>query len=185
MTTLHRFDPGQSRFTVQAFASGMLSMLGHSPTFAVRDFAGFVRLDGPGVEGLYVELTARADSLELLDRLGAREREEIERRMRREVLETAAFPEITFHTVEFEAELVDRGHYRVFLGGRLTLHGVTRPQGIDAELLFDTDRLRLRGGCTVRMSAYGIRPVTALAGAIKLKDELKLTFDLVALREGP
>ena len=30
--------PGQSRFTVQAFAAGLLSFLGHSPTFAVRDF---------------------------------------------------------------------------------------------------------------------------------------------------
>ncbi len=46
MTARYRLDPGQSRFTVQAFATGLLSFLGHSPTFAVRDFAGAVRFDG-------------------------------------------------------------------------------------------------------------------------------------------
>ena len=34
------------------------------------------------------------------------------------------------------------------------------------------------------MSDYRIRPVTALAGAIKLKDELKVTFDLVGRAGG-
>jgi hypothetical protein len=35
------------------------------------------------------------------------------------------------------------------------------------------------------MSDHRIRPVTALGGAIKLKDELSLSFDLVGLPEGP
>ena len=36
----YAIDPDMSRFTVRAFASGMLSALGHSPTLAVRDFTG-------------------------------------------------------------------------------------------------------------------------------------------------
>ena len=185
MTALYRFDPAQGRFTVQAFATGMLSMLGHSPTFAVRDYAGTVRLDGDRLEGLSVALTIRVDSLDLLDRVSASDRAEILGRMQREVLETAAFPEVAFHTVETESEPLDRGHYRTFLGGRLTLHGATGRQGIDAELLVFTDGLRLRGGGTVRMSAYGIKAVTALGGAIRLKDELRFSFDLAAIPEGP
>ena len=46
MMTRYRLDPGQSRFTVQAFATGMLSFLAHSPTFAVRAFRGDVEIDG-------------------------------------------------------------------------------------------------------------------------------------------
>ncbi|HZY84092.1 MAG TPA: hypothetical protein VFE78_04635 [Gemmataceae bacterium] len=38
--TRYRLGPELRQFTVQAFASGMLSFLGHSPTFAVRDFTG-------------------------------------------------------------------------------------------------------------------------------------------------
>ena len=40
MTVRYRLDPVRSRFTVQAFATGLLSFLAHSPTFGVRDFAG-------------------------------------------------------------------------------------------------------------------------------------------------
>ena len=45
MPARYRLDPAHSRFTVQAFAAGMLSFLGHNPTFAVRDFQGEVRFD--------------------------------------------------------------------------------------------------------------------------------------------
>jgi hypothetical protein len=181
MTARYRLDPGQSRFTVQAFAAGMLSMLGHSPTFAVRDFSGGVGLEGPEVRGL--DLAVRADSLDLLDPVKPADREEIGRRMRGEVLESSSFPEVAFHLVESTSEPVGPGHFRLFLGGRLTLHGVTNPLGSDAELLLFPDSLLLRGACTLRMSAYRIRPVTALAGAIKLKDELKVSFDLVGMPE--
>ena len=55
----------------------------------------------------------------------------------------------------------------------------------EAELRLYTDGLRLIGSCPLRMSDYGIRPVTALGGSIRLKDEMRLSFDLVALPEGP
>ena len=38
-------DAHASRFTVRAFASGILAAMGHNPTFAVRDFSGEVNLD--------------------------------------------------------------------------------------------------------------------------------------------
>lgn len=184
MTARYRFDPGQGRFTVQAFAAGMLSMLGHSPTFAVRDFAGTLRTDGDDLRRLGVEVTVRADALELLDDVKPADRDEIQRRLRRDVLEVAAFPEIHFRTLEFEAQRLEAGHYRLFLGGQLTLHGVTNPFGTDAELWIFPDGGRLRGGGRLRMSPYRIGPVSALGGTIRLKDELALDYDLVAVPEG-
>jgi polyisoprenoid-binding protein YceI len=64
--------------------------------------------------------------------------------------------------------------------GELALHGVTRPHEQDAQLLLYSDGVRLTGETSLRLSDYGIRPVTALAGTIKLKDQLHLAFDLVA-----
>jgi len=185
MTALYRIDRSRSQFSVQAFATGMLSAFGHSPTFAVRDFAGTVRLDGADLRDMGLELTVNAGSLELRDQVGPADRAEIERRMRGEVLETRAYPEITYRATEVAADPVDRGHFRLFIGGLLSLHGVTRPHGVDEELLIYGDGLRLRGGCPLRMSDFRIRPVTALGGAIKLKDEVKVSFDLVALPEVP
>ena len=58
MTTRYRIDPGQSRFTVQAFSAGVLSFLGHSPTFAVRNFAGELTAEGSAVTGLRLRVRA-------------------------------------------------------------------------------------------------------------------------------
>ena len=80
---------------MQAFAGGLLSAFAHSPTFAVREFSGEVRL-GDTVEGLELELTVNAGSLELEDRVSASDRREIEARMRGEVLETSAYREIAY-----------------------------------------------------------------------------------------
>jgi polyisoprenoid-binding protein YceI len=182
MAARYQFDPGTSRFTVQAFASGILSFLGHSPTFAVRDFAGAIRIENAAVKEL--ELTVKANSLELLDKVKAADRDDIESRMRSEVLETAIFPQISFRAGNVSTEPVTRGRYKVRIAGQLSLHGVTNPCSLDAELVVFDDGVRLRGESWLRMSEYRIRPVTALAGAIKLKDELRVWFDLAALAEG-
>ena len=54
------------------------------------------------------------------------------------------------------AEPIAPGRYRLRIGGRLSLHGVTRPHPIDAELLVFDDGVRLRGECPLRLSDYRI-----------------------------
>jgi polyisoprenoid-binding protein YceI len=185
MTPRYAFDPSRSRFTVQAFATGLLSALGHSPTFAVLDFSGFLAFDEADPRGAALELRAGAGSLRLLDRVRDSDHREIEDRMRREVLDTARFPEITFRSEAVTADPAGPRRYRLGLGGRLTVRGVERPIGLGADLEVFDGGLILRGGGPVRMSEFGIAPVTALAGAIRLKDELALAFDLAAPRETP
>jgi hypothetical protein len=60
---------------------------------------------------------------------------------------------------------------------------VTADQPIDLELTVLGDALRLLGGGSLRMSAHRIEPVTALAGAIRLRDDVAVSFDLVATEE--
>jgi polyisoprenoid-binding protein YceI len=184
MTTRYRLGPDLSQFTVQAFASGVLSFLGHSPTFAVRDFKGTVAFVGDTINTMWMELTVQAESLELLDKVSASDRREIEGTMRRDALETSAYPEIRFESADVSGAELARGHHRAHIAGQLWLHGVTRPQTADAEALVFPDGVRLQGGCVLRLSDYRIRPVTALGGTIRLKDELKVSFDLAAFPEG-
>jgi polyisoprenoid-binding protein YceI len=171
-------DPAQSRFTVQAFAQGVLSVFGHSPTFAVRAFTGELRFTPEALAEASLDLTVRADSLTLTDSVSAADRDEIESRMRKEVLETAAFPEIRFQSTEITASKIADNWYRLRIAGKLSLHGVTNAHKVEAQLRILEDRIRLSGDCTLRMPAYRIKPVSALGGAIRLKDELKVVFDL-------
>ena len=184
MTVRYTLDPAPSRFTVQAFAGGMLSGLGHSPTFAIREFTGELCFTPETGADATFRLTVKADSLTVTDSVSPKDREEIEGRMRREVLETAANPEIVFQGTEITAGKVADNWYRLRLNGELALHGVKKPQPVDAQLRILDDQVRLSGQCTLLLSAYRIKPVSALGGMIKLKDELKFDFDLVGRKAG-
>lgn len=179
LTVHYRFDPGHSQFTVHAFATGLLSIFAHSPTFAIRDFAGGLHMPNDGFGGAWLEMVIKAASLELVDRVPLRDREDIVGRMRREVLEIDAYPEIHFEAGDFTAEPLADNQYQAHSHGRLTLHGVTTPFEMEARLQFYTDGIRLLGETFIRPSAFQIKPVTALGGTIRLKDELQLSFNLV------
>jgi polyisoprenoid-binding protein YceI len=176
-------QPRQSRFTVQAVATGMLSSMAHSPTFAVRDFTGELHFDPEAPRDAAFDMTVKAHSLSLTDNLSAHDRSEIEGRMREEVLNTAAYPEIIYHATVVSADKIAENWYRLQLSGELRLHGVKRPQQVDAQLRLAESEARLSGRCSVSQSAYTIKPVSALGGLIKVKDELKLDFDMVCSKQ--
>jgi polyisoprenoid-binding protein YceI len=181
MANAFRLEPLQSRFTVRAFATGVLSIFGHSPTFAVGDFGGTVRFEGGRVGGMVLRLAVQAESLTLTDNVSAADRREIEEAMRRDVLETAVFPEVRYEADSADSETVAPGRYRVAINARLSLHGVTRDHPVAAELVVFDDGIRLRGESRVSLSQHHIRAVTALGGTIRLKDELQVTFVIAGL----
>jgi polyisoprenoid-binding protein YceI len=183
MIRRYSIDPSIGRFTAQAHAAGLLSALGHSPTFAVGRYRGTVRFQGDDVGSMELDLTIDADSLSLSDPVKPSDRQEIEGRMRRDVLETSSFAEITYRASCVSYDKADATRFRMRIEGPLSLHGVEVRRPIDLELRIAKDGIRLRGDSVVRLSEHGIRPVTALAGAIRLKDEVRIDFDVAALVE--
>jgi polyisoprenoid-binding protein YceI len=179
MAVRYTFDPERSRFTVQAFATGMLSGFAHSPTFVIRAFKGDLQFE-PGDPGNgSFQLTVRADALELNDKVSDKDRQEIQRAMRQEVLETSRYPEISFRSTELAVTKITDNWFRVQLKGEMRLHGVTKPHGIDAQLRLAEKECRLSGDFIISQTAFGVKRASALGGAIKVKDELKFVFDLV------
>jgi polyisoprenoid-binding protein YceI len=176
-------DADQSRLTIHAFAKGLLSAFGHSPTLAVRGLAGEVEFDAASPDEAALRLSFSSGSLVVLDNMTETDRREIERKTREEVLETAHFPEIVYRSLKVSVRRTGEGTYKVGLNGELSLHGVTRNQTAEASVLVANNYLHARGESTIRQSDYRIEPVTALGGAIKLKDELALTFDIKAFSQ--
>ncbi len=176
------FDPEPSRLSVQAFAAGLLSAFAHSPTFAARRFSGDMEFTGSELSAGRLRVEIEADSLETIDSVSASDRAEIERRMRDEVLETGRFPTIVFHSDELTVGRMtpDRGRLRII--GSLQLHGVSRRIDLEPDLFQYEDGVRVVGEAPLTLSQYRIRPVTALAGAVRLKDQVKVKFDLAAWR---
>jgi polyisoprenoid-binding protein YceI len=172
-------DASQSRFTVQAFARGALAALGHSPTFAVRAFTGEMRFADESMSDAAIQMTVQADSLALVDSVSANDREEIERKMRQEVLETSAYPQIGFQSTDIRATKIADGRLRLAIAGKLSLHGMTKSHQLEAQLRVMETGISLSGDCALSQPVYGIKPVSALGGLIRLKDELKIAFELV------
>lgn len=178
----YRIDPRASRVTVRAFASGALSAFGHNPSFAVRDVDGEIQYDPGAPDAAAVKVVVRAASLALMDNVSDKDRREIERVANEDVLETSAHPEIVYDCPADAVTLSggDGGPLQASLTGRLTLHGVTRPQPLTARVFVAGDSLRGQGEVTLRPSDYRIRTVSVAGGMLKSKDEVRLSFDLVA-----
>lgn len=180
-TVRYSVESKGSTFTVRAFASGMLSAFGHNPTIAIPDFEGDVKWSSSTLEDASVRIVIKAGSLVVTGDISRKDRQEIEQRMHDEVLETDGFPEIVYECPRVSSiQKIGEGVFSVSLNGQLSLHGVTQNQPVSARVTLNVDTLRAAGEFSVRQSDYDIKPVSAAGGTVKLKDELKLSFDIAA-----
>jgi polyisoprenoid-binding protein YceI len=183
-TVRYTIDAQGSTFVVQVFAAGLLASFGHDPRIAIRNFRGELSFKRTGltVEDAQLNLTIQADSLEVVDDISAKDRQEIHRKMCEEALETDRFPEIIYECSRVSASgSCDR--FWVALNGELTLHGVTQALPVSARVVINGDSVRATGEFSVKQADFEIPPVTAAAGAIKIKNEVKCTFDIVARKQ--
>lgn len=179
----YRLDAAQSRFLVRVFVGGVFSAFGHDHTVAIRDISGEASLTPGTLAPASLQMRIRADSLAVVDKIKESDRQKIEKTMRAEVLETERYPEIVFRSTKVESDRTGEGRYRAKIWGELTLHGVTRSGLINAEVEVSGNTLRARGEFPIKQTDYNIKPVSVAGGTVKVKDNLKLTFDIVARQQ--
>lgn len=179
----YSIDSTKSTFTVRAFATGLLSAFGHSPTIAIPDLEGEIAFNPDAIEQSSLRIVIHAASLSVTDDIRSKDREEINRTMHEQVLESDSYPDVVYECSRLTASTVGQGQYWGTLKGDLTLHGVKRNQPVPVRIAVNGDMLRATGDFSIRQSDYEIRPVSAAAGTVKLKDELKLSFDISARKQ--
>ena len=173
-------DASGSRFTVQAFATGLLSAFGHNPTIGIRDFEGQVQFVPETYEGALLRLTLRTNAMEVLDEMKIDDRKKMEQLMNESVLDVEHFPTVEYKSKAITVEKQANDLLRAHAAGELSFHGVTQPLSLDARIMNLGPILRISGQFSLRQSDYGIKPVSFAGGTLRLKDELKFNFDLVA-----
>jgi polyisoprenoid-binding protein YceI len=176
-------DPVMSRFIVRAFATGLLSSFGHNPTLAVRDFSGEAKFSPVALDQASLIIRIKAGSLSSTDKMSDKDRRELERTMNQDVLESERYPEIVYEASGVSANKTGDNQFSANLMGTLTLHGVKNPQPVAAQIVLTGDLLRAFGEFSVSQSAYAIKPVSVAGGSLKLKDELRCSFDLLARKK--
>jgi polyisoprenoid-binding protein YceI len=104
----------------------------------------------------------------------------MEQMMQQDILQSARYPEIVFESTGAAVTSLSEARWQVNAAGNVTLRGVTREQNITITVTRTGDMLRANGEFTLLQSTYGIKPVSVAGGTLKLKDELKFLFDVVA-----
>lgn len=177
----YRFDAAASTFTVQAFAEGLFSAFGHDPVIAVKDFQGEAVLVPGTFAQASLKVTIKANSLTVVNDVNEKDRQEIERTMRDEVLESSRYPEIVFQSSNISLSRSGKDRYRARVIGDLTLHGVTQANiWVNGEVTIGTDGLTAKGEVPLKQSDYKIKLVSVAGGTLKIKNEVKCSFDIVA-----
>ena len=177
----YRFDAAASKFTAQAFAEGLFSAFGHDPVIGIRDFQGEAEFVPGTFENASLRLSINANSLAVVNNVKEKDRHEIERMMREEVLETGKYPEIVFESNNIALSRLGESRYRARVIGKLMLHGVTQNNlWLNGEVAFSADGLRARGDFAVKQTDYKINLVSVVGGTLKIKNEVKCSFDIVA-----
>jgi polyisoprenoid-binding protein YceI len=182
-TDRYVIDGRSSRFTVRAFATGLLAKMGHNPTIGIRDLSGEVKFNPDKLEAGSFRLVIKSASMSVQDEISDKDLREMERLMNQEVLETAKFPEIVYEAPSISVSKMADMLYSATLNGNLTLHGVTRSQPITARVAFLGSMLRASSDFTLNQTDYNIKLVSVAGGALKLKDEVKFSFEIVARRQ--
>ncbi|MCI0662803.1 MAG: YceI family protein [Acidobacteria bacterium] len=148
----------------------------------VKDFNGKIDVSTLNEKEIEVEVEAQSRSLTNIDKtMSEFERGGFHNVLRESVLESQKFPTIKFTSISVTDDRRAGDHRKFTLNGDLILHGVTRRVGVQVDLDKMTDQeLRATGEGILKQSDFGIQPYQGGLGTIKIGDEVKVEFIIVA-----
>lgn len=176
----YQIDPAMSRLTIKVSAAGLFAGFGHNPTIAIRGCSGEASFVPVSFNRAKVHITVHPDSCEVTDDVSQKDKLEIESRMKQEVLETSRYPAVDFQSASVMPIRMGDQQYAARIAGSLTLHGITRSLEISCQVSLTGETLRAFGEFPVRQTDYGIKLVSVAGGTLKVKDEVKCAFEILA-----
>jgi polyisoprenoid-binding protein YceI len=161
-------DTEKSVMTVRVFKAGLFSGFAHDHEISAPIDEGSFDQANPSVQ-----LKVDARKLRVVDKdVSDKDRAEIQRTMLGpKVLDSEQFPEIRFRSTRVE-HITDR---KWLVHGELNLHGQTRPVRVDVT----EQNGHYRGTAELKQKDFGITPISLGGGTIKVKNELRVEFDIV------
>jgi polyisoprenoid-binding protein YceI len=178
----YSIDPQKSQFLVYTSTAGLFGGLGHKHKISIPDFSGKLAFDPSDLAHSSLQMSIVAKSLVILaeDKKEEKDKPKIEEEMQTKVLDVENFPEITFRSTEISIKPAGANEYDAVIHGDLNLHGVTRNIPVNAKVTTENDHLTARGEFTLKQTDYQIKPPSAGGGTVKVKDELRFTFEIAA-----
>jgi hypothetical protein len=164
----HTLGPEDAKLTVRTGKSGAASKAGHNLLLEVTSWNATLELGGEPA----LTLTADSKSMRVLDGSGGvkaldgDDKTNIEQTIDDEVLKGGA--------IGFHSTAVSMSDGRLSVAGELDLLGSRGP--LSFELAIGDDG-RLTGEAVIKQTEFGIKPYSALFGALKVADEIRIAID--------
>jgi polyisoprenoid-binding protein YceI len=183
---LYRVDPQASELRILVYRAGAMSALGHNHVIVNRALSGWAAISGSAPASFsltiptagFVVDDARARSDE-----GADFAEDVaddsksgtlRNMLSPALLDAAEFPEITVR-----GGAVSRGAPAAAV--TVTVAGHESQLEVPFNLESSVGRLHASGNFSVRQSALGLTPYSVMLGALRVQDEIRIKFELVAV----
>ena len=173
--------PQSGRLLVKTARAGLGAKVGHDLTIEVTRWHGNVVIDAANPANSSVTVELDVDSFEVREGTGGvkpltdADRADIKKTLRGKILDIRQHPTITFGSSQVSGTAES---FRI--DGDLTIVGVTQPVTVEGRLAAG----RALGSAVIVQSRWGIRPYSAFFGALKLRDEVEVHFD-IDLTSGP
>jgi polyisoprenoid-binding protein YceI len=177
--TVVAIDAANSQILIQVGKTGLFGFAGHAHEVSAADVRGRVVFDPADLQHASVWLEFPASALRVSGKDEApADVVEVQKVMLGErVLDVARFPTIVFSSRRISVTARTAGTVDVVIDGDMTLHATTRPMTIRASVTLDVgDRMTARGSFVLKQTDFGMVPVTAAGGTIRVKDELEIQF---------
>jgi polyisoprenoid-binding protein YceI len=170
----YRTGPEYGRLEVHTSRAGLGSRAGHDLVLEAKAWQATLHV-GADEAAHRAELRVQADSLEVVEGHGGikpltdRDRADIAKTMREKVLDTGRYPNFEFHSTAVRGSAP-----AVSAEGELTIRGVSRPVTVQGSVEERPDGVWLTANARVVQSEWGIKPYTALLGALKVADTVDI-----------
>jgi hypothetical protein len=179
----YELGPASGRVLVKTGRAGLAAKAGHDLTLEITDWQARVTTPGEAGGGV-ADATVTADlglgSLTVREGTGGakpltdRDRRDIQDQVRK-ILGDAARAGFESRRVIPSSTSSSGAPTAGAIEGTLTLHGVSR--GIRLQVS-SPEPGRYRGSATIRQTDFGITPYSGLFGALKLRDEVTVEFEV-------
>ena len=175
-------DAAASSVRVHVGKSGAFSFAGHKHEVVAPALSGEVTADPADLAASRVAVTFDAAALKVLpEGEPPGDPPKVEEAMRGpKVLDAARFPEIRFQSQKVSGRDAGGGAYDLELAGELALHGMTRPITLPVHVEIAGDTLTATGKAVLRHDQFGMQPVSAAGGSVKVKNEIAIDYRIVA-----
>ncbi|HEV7861380.1 MAG TPA: YceI family protein [Acidimicrobiia bacterium] len=171
----YTLGPSDGTLQVRTGRSGMASKVGHDLTLEASNWNATVTIDADPSRS-EVKATIEPRSLEVVAATGGAKpvSEKDKKDIKNNIAGLLGNNSITFQSTSVQA----KSDTAATVTGDLSIAGQSRQATLDLTLQPDGTSARLKGRVPIVQSSFGVKPFSAMMGALKVKDEVEVDIDV-------